>query len=391
MAYHPALKKACWSLAVVLGLYYGILALLLIPWLQRHALYANKIHTSWWTDLNKAEQFGYLKNQIQPFNIATPDGEVLYAWHVLPLRLYAKHEAALVQGPAGPPDDVTQTVAFKLLATDPESRLVVNFHGNAGTVGQGWRTDTYRALATGDANKIHVLTVDYRGFGYSTGSPTEQGLITDGVTLVKWALEVAHIPPERIILLGQSLGTAVTTAVAEHFALESRTEFAGVVLVAGFSDIPTLMLTYSVGGYVPILSALRPYPPLQRFFARRVKDTWQTAVRLSSFIRHSKNVNLVIIHATNDYDIPWKHSDALFYAAANATSKEGMTMKQIDGVKDTVDLGEGGRVNSWNAGGHGHDRGKRIRQEIVMHGGHNRIVTYPVVAKAVLGLFDLGV
>lgn len=224
---------------------------------------------------------------------------------------------------------------------------------------------------------------------------------------MKWALKVAHIPSERIILLGQSLGTAVTTAVAEHFVLESQTEFAGVILVAGFSDIPTLMLTYSAGGIVPLLSALRPYPPLQRFFARRIEDTWQTAVRLGNFVRHSKNVNLILIHATNDYDIPWKHSDALFYAAANATSKVGMTMRQIDGVKDTVNLGNGGWVNSWNAGGQGHNRHKRIRQEIVMHGGeystpfpsllwltrftgHNRIVTYPVVAKAVLRVFDLG-
>lgn len=224
---------------------------------------------------------------------------------------------------------------------------------------------------------------------------------------MKWALEVAHIPSERIILLGQSLGTAVTTAVAEHFVLESQTEFAGVILVAGFSDIPTLMLTYSAGGIVPLLSALRPYPPLQRFFARRIEDTWQTAVRLGNFVRYSENVNLILIHATNDYDIPWKHSDALFYAAANATSKVGMTMRQIDGVKDTVNLGNGGWVNSWNAGGQGHNRHKRIRQEIVMHGGeystpfpsllwltrftgHNRIVTYPVVAKAVLRVFDLG-
>ena len=224
-------------------------------------------------------------------------------------------------------------------------------------------------MATGSADKIHVLTVDYRGFGYSTGSPNEQGLITDGVALVKWALEVAQIPPDRIILLGQSLGTAVTTAVAEYFVLQSQTEFSGIVLVAGFSDIPTLMLTYSIGGFVPILSAFRPYPALQQFFARHIRDTWQTAVRLENLVRHSKNVNLVLIHAKNDFDIPWKHSDALFYAAANATSEEGMTLKQIDGVKETMDLGEGGWVNSWNAGAQGNNGMKRIRQEIVRHGG----------------------
>ena len=76
----------------------------------------------------------------------------------------------------------------KLLKEDENARLVIYFHGNAGNVAQGWRTDTYRAIASGANDKTHVIAVDYRGFGYSTGSPTEQGLITDGVTVVEWAM-----------------------------------------------------------------------------------------------------------------------------------------------------------------------------------------------------------
>lgn len=49
----------------------------------------------------------------------------------------------------------------------------------------------------------HILTIDYRGFGHSTGSPTEAGLILDGVTLVDWVMKVAGIPPERIVILGR--------------------------------------------------------------------------------------------------------------------------------------------------------------------------------------------
>lgn len=48
----------------------------------------------------------------------------------------------------------------------------------------------------------HILTIDYRGFGHSSGSPTEAGLIVDGVALVDWVLNVAGIPPERIVILG---------------------------------------------------------------------------------------------------------------------------------------------------------------------------------------------
>ena len=248
------------------------------------------------------------------------------------------------------------------------SCLPLTVHGNAGTVAQGWRTDTYRALSSSAPDKIHVLTIDYRGYGLSTGSPNEKGLITDGVTAVQWALDIAHIPPERIVLLGQSLGTAVATAVAEHFFVAEHIEFKGLILIAAFSDIPTLMSTYAIGGIIPILSPLRPYPFLRNFFARRIQETWFTANRLSTLVRRSTSVNLYLIHSKNDFDIPWTHSDMLFYAAANATSEHGLTSKQIDAAKTHRDLGDSGHINTWTMVGKDHGR-KLIRQEIVHHGG----------------------
>lgn len=213
------------------------------------------------------------------------------------------------------------------------------------------------------------MTVDYRGFGYSSGSPTEQGLITDGVALVNWALEVARIPPERIVIFGQSLGTAVSVAVAELFVLEKQIEFAGIILVAGFSDIPTLMLSYYLGGIVPILAPLRPYPWIQKLFADRIQETWFTTRRLAKLIRHSKHLQLDLIHSMDDFNIPWKHCDILFHAAANATVQEGMTTKQIDSSKTQQDLGEAGRVSTWTAASPRNDGINRIRQVLVRHGG----------------------
>ena len=187
--------------------------------------------------------------------------------------------------------------------------------------------------------------------------------------MVRWAIEVAKLPPERIIILGQSLGTAVATAAAEHYIVEQHVDFAGLVLVAAFSDIPTLMLTYAIGGVFPVLSMLRPYPRLQNFFASHVLDMWRTSSRLANLVRYSRILNLHLIHAMNDFDIPWTHSDALFYAAANATSETGMTLKQIDGVKQHQDLGEGGYKNIWTASGTSNTGTKRITQQIVRHGG----------------------
>jgi abhydrolase domain-containing protein 12 len=173
-------------------------------------------------------------------------------------------------------------------------------------------------LSAGASDRIHVLAVDYRGYGLSTGFPTEEGVITDGIAMVKWALDVAKIPPERIALVGQSLGTAVAAAVAEHFSINEHIDFAGVLLAAGFTSIPGLMMTYSLTGFVPTLLPLRLSPGLQAYFSRHFIDTWNTVERVANWVRHGKTVNLRIVHATNDRHIPWTHSTELLATSSTA-------------------------------------------------------------------------
>lgn len=186
----------------------------------------------------------------------------------------------------------------------------------------------------------------------------------DAIAVVEWALNVAQIPPERIIILGQSLGTAVSTATAEHFA-KKGIEFAGIVLIAGFTDLPTLLTSYSIAGYIPVLSPLRHSPAIQKWFASYVVDTWMSANRLANFVKISKRVRLFIIHAKDDFEIPWFHSEGLFAAAANATTDGGMSIDLIKRTKarSTKDMGDGSFISTWNAGGD-----KIIREEIVAYG-----------------------
>ncbi|CAL8576687.1 hypothetical protein XPA_002553 [Xanthoria parietina] len=383
MARSISLKQAYWFLAACGALYVTFISILCTSWAQKHAVYIHKLHTLWWHDVDKPEQFGFLKNQVQPLHITTPDGETLYAWHIVPIAKYIANEDHLINEHTTSATPFQDSVGFDLLSKDPNSRLVINFHGNAGTVAQGWRTDAYRSLSAGAPDKIHVLAVDYRGFGLSTGTPDEQGLITDGIATVRWAMDVAKISPERIVLVGQSLGTAVAAAVAEHFVRVSEVEFAGIVLIAAFSDLPTLLLTYSISGLIPVLSPLRPYPRLQRFFLGFLRDRWDTASRITDLVRKSQKVNLHLIHSKDDFDISWKHSESLFYAAANATSPSGLSMKQIEAVKLRQDLHEGGSLESWNSDGM-----KRIAKQIVRYGGHNRITTYPCIARTVQHIFE---
>jgi abhydrolase domain-containing protein 12 len=76
-------------------------------------------------------------------------------------------------------------------------------------------------------------------------------------------MNVARVPPSRILIFAQSMGTAVSIAVSQHLALQSPpVVFAGTILVAPFVNVATLVATYRVAGTVPILSPLARIPLL---------------------------------------------------------------------------------------------------------------------------------
>ena len=242
-------------------------------------------------------------------------------------------------------------------------------HGNAGSIIQGYRSDTYRNLASAAPSKIHVLSFDYRGFGKSSGSPSEIGLIEDGIAAVNWALNEAQIPPHRIVLVGQSLGTAVAAAVAEHFSNELGIDFAGLILCAAFTDLPSLVLKYAIGGIVPILSPLRSYPRLQKWFASHIVDDWQTQSRLVKLARSAKYLNLALIHAKDDMEISWQNSEKLFNATTHTSVHEGFVTTLSRGIRSSLERSRSvGWRDTWMANGTS-GLAKKIEQIIVPYGG----------------------
>ncbi|ORY70323.1 Alpha/Beta hydrolase protein [Pseudomassariella vexata] len=371
------------GLGVPIALYTLFLFLGAFPFFQRQFLYAHKFNTLFWHDPNKPEYWGFARNQVTPFSLTTVDGETLYAWHVLPLSAYLRNEEKLQAQPAGFSNDFTKTESFHILRNDPNARLIISFHGNAGHIAQAIRPDHFHALT--DTSAYHVLSIDYRGFGKSTGSPTEAGLIEDGATAVDWAMNVAKVPPSRIVIVGQSLGTAVTSAVAEHFAKQGI-EFAGIILISGFSNLPTLLSRYMAAGFIPVLSPLRPFPPLLRFFQSFIVDKWRSADRLAQVVGLTRTrLRLTLIHAKNDLEIPCTESDALFRSAAVPISgtaldddaftawKHDRTIVRDDGTFIVVAKAEPDIV---------------IREELVPYGGHNDVTWSSPVALAVMRSFD---
>lgn len=382
-------KYASVLVAIAAALYASLLGLLTTSAFQSHAVYLHAIQMTWFKNLNVPETFGFLKNQATPFSINTSDGECLYAWHILPVELYRKHELPLVAEPAGFVSDITSRLAFQLLRDDPDARLILHMHGAGGTVGSGYRVPNYRALSAGQPGKIHVLTFDYRGFGRSTGTPSESGLILDALAVVDWAMKVAGIPPSRILIFAQSMGTAVSIAVSKHLALQSPpVVFAGTVLVAPFVDVATLVTTYRVAGTIPILSPLAKIPPLFNYLQRFIRDKWPSKDSIAQYVRANEaaghKYRLTIIHAEDDYDIPWHHTPAIFWHAVNASVPAGISYDELELRKSEskVDLGAAGSVMEWRT-----ENGV-IREEILKTGLHDVIMGYPVITMAVMRSFS---
>lgn len=227
------------------------------------------------------------ENQVAPFYITTSDDERLFSWLVAPIGVYARHTDIFLEQRSG---DIEDHLTFKLLRNDPDARLLLYFHGNSATIAQERRTIEYRSYASGAPEKVFVLAFDYRGFGRSTGDPSELGLLNDAEAVIDWALNTARISPDRIVLLGHSLGTAVVAGAAHRYA-KRGVEFAGLVLCAAFTNAGNAFSSYSIGGIVPVLAPLKLSNACQRWFSGRMRDTWQTDDRLAHLARKSREVS----------------------------------------------------------------------------------------------------
>ncbi len=102
--------------------------------------------------------------------------------------------------------------------------VILFFHGNGGAI---WsrkdRIEAYRQLGFG------VFFHSYRGYAGSGGSPSEEGLVSDGIHVVDW-LKGQGIGLDKLIIIGESLGTGVAVQVAVQ-----RTP-AALILEAPFSS-----------------------------------------------------------------------------------------------------------------------------------------------------------
>ena len=107
----------------------------------------------------------------------------------------------------------------------PDGRIIVYFHGNA-----GHRGDRIPRVLPYLAEGYGILLIGYRGYGGNPGKPSEQGFYADGRANLAF-LKQQGVAPDRTILFGESLGTAVAVQMA------TETRYLAVVLEAPIASI----------------------------------------------------------------------------------------------------------------------------------------------------------
>jgi fermentation-respiration switch protein FrsA (DUF1100 family) len=172
-----------------------------------------------------------------------------------------------------------------LPAQQPRKTLLF-FHGNAGNI-----SHRLTSLAIFNSLKLNVFIFDYRGYGRSTGKPSEQGLYRDAQAALDYLQKSRGLSLKEMVFFGRSLGGAVATWLAVQHPPHA------LIIESSFTSIPDLA------------AELYPFIPV-RWLARLRYDTQSHLKALCS--------PLLIIHSSNDEIVPFAHGQSLFRTAQGA-------------------------------------------------------------------------
>ncbi|KUJ22893.1 BEM46 family protein-like protein [Mollisia scopiformis] len=184
----------------------GIAALLssLLYFKQKALIYPSHVPNQSRTTVPRPSEFGI--TDFEELMIPTPDGEKLSAFYIRPPNKRAQKNVT-----------------------------VLMFHGNAGNIGH--RVPIARMFV--QRMGCSVLMLEYRGYGLSTGSPDETGLMIDAQTGFDYLRKRAETRDNDIVIFGQSLGGAVSIQLVAKNQNDKR--MVGLVLENTFLSMRKLI------------------------------------------------------------------------------------------------------------------------------------------------------
>jgi len=166
--------------------------------------------------------------------------------------------------------------------------MILFCHGNGGNI-----SNRISYLPIFKDLGLATFLFDYRGYGKSEGQPSEEGTYKDVEAVWQYLTQERKIPPQKIIIYGESLGGAIASYLAQNQE-NSQNKAAGLILASTFTSVSDRA------------SELYPFLPI-RFLS---KFSYNSIERLPKI-----KIPTLIIHSTEDEIIPFRHGEKNFQAA----------------------------------------------------------------------------
>ena len=161
--------------------------------------------------------------------------------------------------------------------------VALYFHGNGDTL-----TTFYPHLNWLLTLGIDSYAIGYRGYGYSSGSPSEKGIYLDAEALWKQIREVEGYEANKIILIGISLGSGPATYLAEKYQ-------------------PGLLMLFSAFASIKDVASQNH---IYRLISPFVKHNFPNVERMPRM----GSSNIFLVHGENDRIVPFSSLDKLYQA-----------------------------------------------------------------------------
>ena len=196
---------------------------------------------------------------------------------------------------------------FAYLVGDParSAELLIAFHGNADLARNllPWAVEAVRL--TGAA----VLLPEYRGYDGLTGPPTYHGIADDARAALAVAHDALHVPENRIVLFGHSLGSAVATELAADAGARSlvlQSPFSSAREMARRMAVPGLSMLWRLVARVHYNTEIRVRQLQMPVWVAHGDRDLIVPVRMGRSVYEAATVKggLLIVHGAGHNDVP---------------------------------------------------------------------------------------
>ncbi len=181
---------------------------------------------------------------------------------------------------------ITTSDNYKLLGwfhkKDISKKTILFLHGNAGSL----ENRIYK-LNHFENFDLNFLIIAWRGFSGNDGKPNEKGLYEDAKGALNWLRSIG-VKEEKIILYGESLGTAVAIEIGQN------KKYAGMVLEAPFTSMIDMGKKYY--SFFPVSFLL--------------KDKYESVKKIQNIY-----FPVLVMHGKKDKIVPFKMGKKIYNSA----------------------------------------------------------------------------